>query len=204
MRCYIVGAGEFYGFEEKPCAQDCVIAADGGYRVCLENGIAPDHTLGDFDSLGSVPDAPNLHVVPVEKDDTDMMLAARLGLELGHRQFHLYGGTGGRLDHTLANLQTLLFLTRRGAEAWLYDRDARFTVLENGTRVLPAADRGILSVFAVDGPAEKVTIRGGKYPLEDGTLTGDFPLGVSNHFVGGPITVRVERGAVLLCIYDNN
>ena len=133
-----------------------------------------------------------------------MMLAARLGLELGHREFHLYGGTGGRLDHTLANLQTLLFLTRRGAEAWLYDRGARFTVLENGTRVLPAREEGIFSVFAMDGPAEGVTVRGGKYPLENGALAEDLPLGVSNHFVGGPVKVRVERGAVLLCIYDND
>lgn len=202
MKCFIVGAGAFYGFDPMPGAADCVIAADGGYAVCCREGITPGFVIGDFDSLGTVPDAPNTVAVPVEKDDTDMMLAVKKGLELGCREFYLYGGTGGRLDHTLANLQTLLYLSRRGARGWLYDRAARYTALENGTLRLEAREKGILSVFSMAGNAEGVTVSGAKYPLENGNLSADFPLGVSNHFQGSPVTVSVKKGALLVCVCD--
>ncbi len=202
MACYIFGAGEFYGYSTKPREGDCVIAADGGYAVCMREGITPRFVIGDFDSLCKVPDVPNTIVFPVEKDDTDMMLAVKKGLELGCREFHLYGGTGGRLDHTIANLQTLLYLTRRGAQGWLYDKAAVYTVVENSELHLEAREKGILSVFSMDGTAEGVGISGAQYPLEKGTLTADFPLGVSNHFVGKPVTVSVKQGALLVCICD--
>ena len=202
MACYIVGAGEFHGFERRPQAGDTVIAADGGYAVCLREGVTPDFVLGDFDSLGVVPDVPNTMVVPVEKDDTDMMLAVKQGLSLGCREFFLYGGTGGRLDHTLANLQTLLYLKNRGAGGWLFDQNARCTVLKNESLTLPPRQQGILSVFAFDGMAEDVSITGAKYPLSHGTLTTEFPLGVSNHFVGEAVTVCVKNGTLMLCVFD--
>lgn len=200
MECYILGAGEFSGFYREPNGEDCVIAADGGYALCQKLGLKPDWVLGDFDSLGTVPQGTNVIQVPVEKDDTDMMLAVKHGLQLGHTVFHLYGGTGGRLDHTIANLQTLLYLKTHGGEGWLYDQSGRFTVLMEETKTFPAQERGILSLFAMGGSAEDVTVLGGKYTLEHGTLSENFPLGVSNHFAGEPITVTVSRGALLVGI----
>lgn len=202
MALYIMGAGEFYGFARRPAPHDCIIAADGGYALCRREGIMPDLVLGDFDSLGELPDHPNTYLAPVEKDDTDMMLAIKKGLSMGHKEIHIYGGTGGRMDHTLANLQSLLYIVRHGGSAWLYDKDARYTALENGTLSLPAREKGIFSVFAMDGKAEGVSISGAKYTLKDSTLTPDFPLGVSNHFVGEQVTVSVKNGALLICLGD--
>ena len=108
MACYIFGAGSYYGLSRRPAPGDTVIAADGGWRVCREEGIVPDLLLGDFDSLHTVPDFARIRRVPVEKDDTDMMLAIKEGLARGETAFHLYGGVGGRTDHTIANLQGLL------------------------------------------------------------------------------------------------
>ena len=96
MACYIFGAGSYYGLRSKPDVSDYVIAADGGWRWCRSAGLTPDLLLGDFDSLGEVPAFDHILRVPVEKDDTDMMLAIKKGLERGCREFHLYGGTGGR------------------------------------------------------------------------------------------------------------
>ena len=134
-RCFIFAAGTFYGLRRRPeKPEDLVIAADAGYRTCRELGIVPDLLLGDFDSMDQPTDFANIHRSPVEKDDTDTMLAVKTGLEQGCREFHLYGGTGGRrLDHTLANLQTLLYLRRRGARGYLYDNDFVWTVIENET-----------------------------------------------------------------------
>lgn len=199
MACYIFGAGDMTPLRERPKAGDYVIAADGGWTACLTLGITPDLLLGDFDSLGAVPEFGSVERVPVEKDDTDMMLAVKRGLALGHREFHLYGGMGGRrTDHTMANFQTLLYLARRDAQGWLYGDGEVFTAIHSGSVTFPARERGILSVFCLGADAEGVSIRGAQYEVECAVLTADFPLGVSNHFVGKSITVSVECGSLLL------
>ena len=108
MACYIFGAGSFYGLTARPRAGDFTIAADGGWLACRKTEVIPDLLLGDFDSLSAQPDFPNILRVPVEKDDTDTMLAVKTGLERGETEFHIYGGMGGRrTDHTVANFQAL-------------------------------------------------------------------------------------------------
>ena len=201
MACYIFGAGSFSGLQQRPDEGDYIIAADAGWLACRAVQIIPDLLLGDFDSLGTVPEFSCVERVPVEKDDTDMMLAVKRGLALGHREFHLYGGMGGRrTDHTIANLQTLLYLARRGALGWLYGEGEIYTAIHEEEIVLPAREKGLLSVFCLGTDAEGVSIRGAHYELENGTLTAAFPLGVSNHFVGRPVSIRVERGSLLLGI----
>ena len=203
MACYIFGAGSFYGLVRRPQSGDTVIAADGGWRICQREGITPDLLLGDFDSLEAVPDFPRIRRVPVEKDDTDMMLAVKEGLSRGETEFHLYGGMGGsRTDHTIANLQTLLYLAERGAQGWLYGDGEAYTAIRDGSMTFPAQEKGILSVFCMGADAEGVTIRDAFYEIGDVTLTADFPLGVSNHFVGKPITVSVKKGSLLIGLHE--
>lgn len=194
--CFIFGAGPFYGLPVAPGPGDFILAADGGYRHCLDLGLTPHLLLGDLDSLNQRPDGIETHTFPVDKDDTDTMLAIKTGLELGYRAFHLYGGAGGRMDHTLANLQALAFLAKQGGRGYLYDHAFVFTALCNDSLTLPAQGDGIFSVFALGGKASGVTITGGRYPLENGTLSPDFPLGVSNHFLGNPVKIKVEDGCL--------
>ena len=196
--CFIIGAGPFYGLPVAPAPGDYVIAADGGYLHCREAGLVPDLLLGDFDSLDALPGDTDVERFPVDKDDTDSMLAMKLGLEKGYRTFHLYGGTGGRMDHTLANLQGLAYLARQGARGYLYDASYVFTALWNSSLDLPAREEGIFSVFALGETARGVSILGGRYPLEGGELSPFFPLGVSNHFEGRPVRVSVEQGCLLV------
>ena len=204
MACYIFGAGDFDGLEERPGAEDYVIAADGGYTACRRAGVEPQLLLGDFDSLAEVPALPHVERVPVEKDDTDTMLAVKTGLERGETEFHIYGGMGGRrTDHTIDNFQALLYLARRGAQGWLYGQGERYTAVCGGTVTFPARDRGILSVFCLGADARDVSIQGGQYPLHHAVLTAEFPLGVSNHFVGQPITVSVRDGSLLIGLVED-
>ncbi len=203
MACYIFGAGDCTALYARPGESDDIIAADGGWVACRRLGITPGLLLGDFDSLEEVPDFPYIRRVPVEKDDTDMMLAVKEGLARGHREFHLYGGMGGRrADHTLANLQTLLYLSRHGARGWLYGKGQRYTALRDGTLTLPARESGIFSVFCFGADAVGVTIRGGQYEVEDVTLSADFPLGVSNHFIGREVEISVKHGSLLVGICE--
>ena len=201
MACYIFGAGSFYGLEKCPTPQDYVIAADGGWVACKKAGVEPQLLMGDFDSLGAVPAFPHTERFPVEKDDTDMMLAIKHGLELGYREFHIYGGLGGRrTDHSVANLQALSYLARHGAEGWLYGDGERFTAIYNGSMTFPSRPEGILSVFCWGRDAKGVFIRGAQYPLNDAVLSADVPLGVSNHFCGKDVTVSVGDGCLVLCL----
>lgn len=115
--CYIVGAGDFTPRGFAPVPGDLVLAADGGYRALYSLGYTPDLLLGDFDSLGDLPLPPDLPVLrfPARKDDTDTGLALRHGLDRGFRDFALYGCAGGRVDHLLANLQSMARISRLGA-----------------------------------------------------------------------------------------
>ena len=193
--CVIFCAAGFDGLLSPIPENALTIAADGGLRHTQALGLNPDVILGDFDSLGYVPE--DSRVFPVEKDDTDAMLAVRLGLQRGCGWFELYGALDGpRLDHTIANFQTLAFLATPHARGALIGRDYIATVLKGESIAFPAEAEGILSLFCLGGSA-RVTIEGLHYPLENGTLTPDFPLGVSNHFVGKPARITVHDGLVL-------
>ena len=193
--CVIFCAGEFHGLAEP--VDGVIIAADGGLRHTEALGLTPDVILGDFDSLGYVPQKAN--VFPVEKDDTDAMLAVRKGLEMGCDRFVLYGALEGpRLDHTVANFQTLQFLADRGAQGFLVGKDTVVTVIKNSSLTLPAVKEGIVSVFCMGKDAYGVTVEGLQYGLEKGTLTAGFPLGVSNHFAGKEAEISVEDGSLLI------
>lgn len=198
-RCFIFAAGSFYGLRERPGDPgDFVIAADAGYQTCRRAGILPDLLIGDFDSMEAPADFARVRRLPVEKDDTDTLAAIRAGLEQGCTDFLIYGGTGGkRLDHTLANLQSLLFLRRRGARGFLFDDDFLWTVIENEEiQVLRTVEEGLLSVFCLGDRAEGVREAGVQYPLEDAVLTPEFPIGVSNHILERLARVGVRKGVL--------
>ena len=195
--CVIFCAAEFDKLQCPLNTDDYLLAADGGLAHVRKLGLTPDGIIGDFDSLGFVPTG--AEVFPVEKDDTDAMLAARKGLELGYRDFVFYGSLDGpRLDHTIANFQTLQFLADHEARGYLVGRDYIITVVKNETIRFEAGAEGILSVFCLGPDAQGVTLDGLYYPLKDGTLTSGFPLGVSNHFTEQAASITVTDGSLLV------
>ena len=199
--CVIFGAAEFEKLLAPVGENDLIIAADGGLAHTQALGLHPNIVLGDFDSLGYVPTG--AQVYPVEKDDTDSMLAVRKGLEAGFRRFVLYGALDGpRVDHTLANFQTLLYLAEHGARGYLVGKRQTVTAVKNSCVQFPAGFSGTVSVFCLGADAKGVTLRGLHYGLENGTLTSSFPLGVSNHFTGEAASITVESGS-LLVIFDS-
>lgn len=198
-RCFIFAAGTVYPPVPAPQPDDYVIAADAGYLQLQKLGIAPNLILGDFDSAPKPQTDAPCETSPVEKDDTDTMLAVKKGLSLGCTEFHLYGASGGRrLDHTLANLQTLAYLKTHGAKGFLYDDGFVYTVIRDETITLRrTVSWGIVSVFCM---SDSVTVSntGLQYPLNRQTITCDFPLGVSNHFTQDTATVTAEGGMLLV------
>lgn len=203
--CFVVGAGTIAPeLRLSLCPDDLLIAADAGWLAVERMGLVPHLVVGDFDSLGHQPDHPNAVVLPTVKDDTDMHAAIQLGLERGYTRFALYGGTGGRLAHTLANLQLLDGLARQGCRGFLVGEGTVATAVHSGVLNFPGHMAGYLSVFCTSGTAKGVTLSGLQYKLACAELTSSFPLGVSNEFTGAPARVSVEDGTLLVLWQGEN
>lgn len=196
--CYIVGAMDPGPIRLAPQRPAFVIAADLGLSHLERQGIVPDLIVGDFDSLGRLPPGENVLRYPPEKDDPDMLLAIKRGLERGCRQFVLYGGTGGRPDHAYANLQSLAYLAGRGARGYLVGAGMVSTVIQDGSLLFTPEHRGVISVFCHGAQARGVEERGLYYSLHGATLTADNSIGLSNRFTGQAAAVSVERGQLLV------
>lgn len=225
-KCLIFGAAMDKNSSGLPCLKfppvkkndgDLVIAADGGLKYLEQAGICPDIILGDFDSLGYIPEKKGfpqpveILTHPVEKDDTDTGLAIKTALSRGFRQIELFGCLGGeRFDHSIAALQSLTYAVRNmpkpsraGMSAAAYggiEDDGKFLTviaLHNSSIELPPELSGTLSVFAADGECSGVDLVNVYYPLDGYTLTPAFPLGVSNSFIDGKAAkISVKQGTL--------
>ena len=192
--CYIIGAGNADGMYIDKKEGDYIIAADGGLASLERVGIEPDLAVGDFDSLGCVPEFENKICHPSEKDDTDTALALCEGMKRGYRTFVIYGGLGGRLDHTMANLQNCAGAADHGAVCWIWGEGNAVCVFGDEEELsFEETKTGIISVFAADR-ATGVNIEGLKYTLTDACLTSCVPLGVSNEFSGKASRISANSG----------
>lgn len=195
--CYLVGAGEFNrGF--TPREDDFVIAADGGYDNLQKIGITPNLIIGDSDSIDELPLEVESLKFPKEKNETDMFLAYMEGCLRGYHEFYIYGGQGGREDHTFANYALLLAMARVGKYGELVGDKSIAFVLNGGSRKLAGQAGKTISVFPIGADATGVTIKGLKYEAENITMKCDFPIGVSNEFAGPVCEISVESGALLI------
>ena len=220
-QCLLICAGEadpgslaFYKEKNKD-KSIYIIAADGGVKSCKEAGLVPDLIVGDFDSLeGDYPDYypmdiyPGIEVIslPKEKDDTDTVYAIRLAADRGVKEIFMYGCGGGRMDHYIANIQTLLFAKDLGIDAFLCDsfegKVTKAFVIKNEKVSFDKSFSGLVSVFCLGDAARGVDIKGLKYEVSGGEIRCDFPIGVSNEFTGKEASISVREGALL--IFLNN
>ena len=196
--CYIIAAGENYGLDFQKNEGDYVIAADAGLKYLHEQGIEPDLIIGDFDSLGERPVHADVILLDEEKDDTDTLAAVREGIARGYDTFYIYCGTGGRFEHTIANIQTLGFLAKSGKIGFMVDQNSIITVIEDGCINFDDSCKGYVSVFSYSDIATGVSIKGLKYELENAALTNIFPIGTSNEFIGKSSTISVKSGALMI------
>lgn len=205
--CIIIGAGELTNGPVTAGEEDLVIAVDGGFGYCGILGLEPDFLIGDFDSISetdrramdAIKERHPERVIALcpEKDDTDMLAALKLGLGKGYKEFRIYAATGGRLEHTIANIQCLLYLKQQGAAGFLNCGGGEIFVMKNEQIQFSKEKRGYLSLFSLGKEARGVSISGLKYPLEDYTMRNDFPIGVSNEFMGCEGVVSVREGELV-------
>ena len=202
--CIIFGALEPNIDSIKINTGDYIIAADAGLKTVTELGFNPDLIVGDFDSLDEEPPTgENVIRHPVKKDDTDTLLAIKIALRKGYKNFKIYGCLGGRLDHTFANIQAACYVAENNGTAVFINGTTHLTVLKNNKITFSSDCAGNVSVFAISGIAEGVTVNNLLYELDNATLTPDFPLGVSNEFVNKNSLISVCDGKICV-IWDCN
>ena len=201
-RCVIVGGGPIADYaraREAIGPEDYVICCDSGLRHAAALGVRPDLVVGDFDSCPRPETEAETLVLPREKDDTDTVFAAKEALRRGFGEFLLLGAVGGRLDHTLANVGVLLMLDAAGKRAAALDDYSRMEIVSRRAEV--ADSWPYFSLLAVDGPAEGVTIRHAKYPLENAKIDAGWQYAVSNEPLPGQTAeIRVKKGRLLLVL----
>lgn len=204
--CYVFGAGTYYNddipsFEEN----DFIIAADGGFSFLNKHGIKPDLILGDFDSLGFVPECEGAEIIKLNpvKDDTDLLYAVKQGIMRNYKLFYIFGGTGGRTSHTISNIQSLTMLSKEGLQGFLFGDNEIFTVIHNSSVCFSEKSKGNISVFSLDTISNGVFETGLKYSLDNYSMSNSFPIGVSNEFTGNDSEIKVLDGT-LLVIFSKN
>ena len=196
--CVVISGGEYCEIPDGLRAAEYVIACDRGWQYAEQLGMTPDLIVGDFDSAPPPDTDVTIEHFPTHKDDTDTMLAARRALARGYRDIALVCAFGGRLDHTLANLQTAAFLVSHGAKARLLGADADALAFTAGDARFPRRDGWSLSVFALSDRCAGVTVSGTKFECENTALTNAFPLGVSNVWAAAEAVVSVKSGILLV------
>lgn len=195
--CLIFSGGSVIGTEYLP-SYDFTISADGGYLNALKFGIVPNLCMGDFDTLKCEIN-PKCEIIkyPPEKDDTDTMICIKKAISMGFDTIYIYGALGGRFDHTMANIQSLEYMTNQGVIGFLVDNQNLITLQGIGKK---SYNRGDFKYFSIFSLSEKSVLSsvGLKYQLNSTVLTRDFPLGVSNEILKDIATVTVHSGLVLI------
>lgn len=201
--CYIFGAAPIndYSYININLEEDdFVICADGGYKLALNCNITPNLCIGDFDSYGKAPQNVDVIKLIPEKDDTDIQYCLNKGLDLGYKEFVLFGAIGGRFDHTIANIQLLVYALKNNAKATIYDQNNIITVMKNEEKVFYSLDNyKYISIFSHSDTCTGVSLKGMKYPLENATITNcSCGLTVSNEIVGDCASIKVDNGILIV------
>lgn len=194
--------------EQALFGADYILLADSGADILRRYpDLQVDYLIGDFDSadqemlaLAKQKGAQCISLKP-EKDETDTHAAVLAARKVGVDEIVLVGGTGGRLDHSLGNLNVLYALERDGITAWMLgSRESAFCVKQRRVQ-MKGIEGKTFSVFPV-GEEAVVSIQGAKYPLENHTILLGDTLGVSNIARCDPVTLWVHRGTVVVLIND--
>lgn len=199
--CALVGAAEFNAdhFQEMDAqgAFDYVIAVDGGLKHLESIGRSADMALGDFDSLGYVPEGMRVARFSAKKSKSDMELGLERARNMRYEDLFVYGALGGRLDHTFANLQLFAKYSERGAFVNAIGVTEAVTFVSGpDTFEMPAQESGTISVFSMTDESRGVFERGLAYELDDAVLSNRTSLGLSNEFIGEPVLIGVEQGTI--------
>ena len=83
-----------------------------------------------------------------------MLAALRIGMQKGYKDYRIYGALGGRMEHTIANIQCLCYLKNNGARGTILEEGIAITVIKNEKVSFGKRNKGYLSLFSLGERAE--------------------------------------------------
>lgn len=193
----------------KQIKPDCIIGVDKGLEFCYRNHVIPDWILGDFDSISKevIDWYREQQEIPIrqykpEKDDTDTRLGMELALKLGSDKIFLLGATGGRLDHYMGNLQSLLITARKEKEGWILDEQNAITVRKAGKICIHKEEQfgKYVSFFSMGDEVTGLSLTGFQYPLDGYTLKNSDGIAVSNQLLDDCGIIEFETGYLMMVL----
>lgn len=200
-RCVIFGGADMADearIRRSLRPDDFILCCDSGLKYAERLHLRPSLIVGDFDSHPKPDTDAEVIVLPREKDDTDTVYAAREAVRRGFEEFLLIGVTGRRFDHTFGNISLLLWLHEMGRSARILDDYSEMEIVSE-TPVEISGDYPYFSLLNISGTARGITVRGAKYPLENGEIRSDYQYGISNEVLPGQnASVSVREGFLLL------
>jgi thiamine pyrophosphokinase len=187
---------------------DWVICADGGANWARIFGIIPNMVIGDMDSISKdersycEKGGASLRHFPAEKDFTDTYLALEVASQKGAGDVTIWGGTGSRLDHTLANIFSAARFTDCGMKIRFASPAATMYLVREDPLLLKGQAGDTVSVLALGERAVGVSLAGFKYPVDGGVLEADKPIGVSNIMMGEESLIQATSG--ILAVFHHH
>lgn len=201
MKAYVFTGGEIFHqyIEERPEGDDLVIAADAGYKNATLMGAHINILIGDFDSLGDIPDdVDEVFRLPAEKDVTDTQIAVDMAVERGADEIVIVGSTSGRLDHTLSTLAILEKYWEKRLPIYIVNGQNRVRYIRDSGFIVVRSQYKYFSVIAADEKVKGVSIDGGKYPLVKKTLLRNHQFAVSNEITKNCALITVKKGGIYI------
>lgn len=182
---------------------DCVICADGGQVIARKYGIVPDCVIGDFDSTENFERFSCLYITfPIEKDLTDTEAAINYAIEDGCSSITIYGGIGGRLDHTVGNIGLLEKFSLSLDHLEFIDGKNKISLINSAkdTDISVTCNNRFkyISLMPLDECAKDISISGAKYELSHIDILRASTMCISNEFKDDIINIHIGDGKVLL------
>ncbi len=183
------------------------VGIDRGVFFLLGAGIKPSGAFGDFDSvseaeLAEIEEAvSDLNKFKPEKDETDMELALNWALEQEPESIKVFGATGGRLDHLMANIQMLIKPLQDGSSIHIeiIDKNNILYIKGPGTYTVSELDEfKYVSFLPVTPAVSGMTLENFRYPLKDCHIPMGSTLCISNELIRGHGTFSFSEGILLV------
>ena len=200
LHAWVVAGGESPepALLEELAPPQLIVAADSGADVALGLGLKVDVVVGDFDSVtpAGAAAAPEQRRFPTDKDATDLALALAEARDRGAESLSVVGGSGGRLDHLLANVAVLAGDELASVRVDALMGSARLWGVRRRATIRGSVG-GLVTLLAHGGPAAGVRTTGLRWALAGETLAAGSSRGVSNVFAAPEATVTLESGVIL-------
>lgn len=187
-------------------AFDKIIAVDKGLEGVQALSLKPDYVIGDFDSVSKdvIEHYKGLEGVRVAeydpmKDATDTELAILTAMELKPEEIVIFGATGNRADHMMANVSLLYLPLKENIKTSLVDEHNKIYIINHNTVLYRKKLHGpYVSLLPFTDTVKGITLKGFLYPLQDKTLTLGSSLGVSNEVTEESAEILIESGILLV------